>query len=51
VKFPYVFLSVAEYIKYTPINNQFGCCPPISEFVLRENKFHKWVSKIKIGLK
>jgi hypothetical protein len=51
VKFPYVFLSVTEYIKFTPINIQIACCPPISKFVLRENKFHKWVSKIKVGLK
>ena len=51
MKFPDVFLSVTECIKFTPMNNHFACCPPISEFVLRENKFHKWVSKIKIGLK
>jgi len=49
MKFSCVFLSVTEYIKFTPINRQFTCCLPISEFVLRENTFHKWVSKIKIG--
>jgi len=51
MKLPYVFFTVTEHTKFTPINNQFACCPPISEFVLTENRFHKWFSKIKIGLK